>query len=813
MLFSIVQDVRFALRGFRQRPGFTAVALVTLALGIGANTAIFSVVHAVLIRDLPYPEADRLVRVYATHRKSNFDHGVLNSFDYNYIEEHATSFQSLSIVNGCSTTLTGAGEPSRVRCSAVTPSFFEVLAVRPALGRAFTEDEARDEARVVVMSHRLWMSRFGGRPDIVGLSVDLDDRPWTVVGVMPEGRGFPVESDLWRPFALTPAARADMNTWFLGTLARLKRDTALESAQTELGALGGQLETAYPQRRTDRGFNVVDLHFDLASRSADGLRLLQGVAGFVLLIACVNVANLLIAQATSRRREFGVRAAMGGSRWRLVRQTLTESVVLALGGAVLGVTVAIWGVGGLVAMAPPFLLPDPGSIGVSWPVLGVATIAAALTGVLFGLAPALLSASPALSQVIGTGQRAAAAGLSWTKGQWLRSGLVATEVALAIVLITGAGLLVRSFAMLLGQPPGFSAEGLLTAQLTLPNARYPDGDAKSRFWFGLVDRVSSIPGVEVAGGTTALPFSQWEWQADYTVEGHERGGVDTSRASTGSGAGVRAVTPGFFAALRLQAIAGRLLTDADTAQSERVIVVSEALATRDLAGLNPVGQRLGFGPAGKEVWSTIVGVVPATRHMSLTEEFRPEVYRPLAQQADQFAFHLVLRTSGDPRRLAPSLRAAVQELDPNLPVQDLKTMDALIADKVAPRRFYMTLLSLFAVLAGTLAATGIFGVMAYVVSQGRREIGIRLALGARPGQIQSRVLSRGLLVVGVGAALGLVGARLLSYLLASELFRVTPTDPATYAVAAAVLLSAATLACWIPARRTTRVDPASVLRE
>jgi putative ABC transport system permease protein len=805
MLSSIVHDIRFALRGFRQRPGFTAVALLTLALGIGANTAIFSVVHAVLIRELPFPQSDELVRVYATHRKYNFDHGVMNPFDYTYIEQRASSLAGLSTVRGCSTTLTGAGDPVQLACNATSASFFDVLATRPALGRAFTADEADANARVVVISHRLWQTRFGGRADIVDLAVTLDGREWTVVGVMPDGRALPANADLWRPFTLTPAMRAEMGSWFLGTLARLRPGVALETAKAEIEAIGRELEAAYPARRTDRGFNVVGLHDDLASRSADGLRLLQGVAAFVLLIACVNVANLLIAQATARRREFGVRAALGGSRWRLVRQSLTESVVLSLGGALLGTTIAVWGVGALVAMAPPFLLPDPESIGVSWPVLGATTIAAAMTGVLFGLVPALLSASPALAQVVGTGQRAAAAGLSWTRGQWLRSGLVAAEVALAIVLVAGAGLLVRSFSLLIGQPPGFTPGGLLTAQFTLPSARYPTAEARSRFWVDLVDRMSALPGVERAGGTDALPFSTWEWQMDFTIEGREEVPND--------GAGVRTVTPGFFATLEMPPVAGRVFDDSDTAGSGPVVVVSDAFAAEHLPGMSPVGQRLGFGPPKGRVWSTIVGVVPATRHLGLDEALRPEIYWPLAQRPGTSSFHVALRTSVDPLALVSPLRAAVRDLDPNLPVQELKTMDALIAARVAPRRFYMTLLVLFAVLAAALAATGIFGVMAYIVSQGRREIGIRLALGARPAQVRSRIVAQGLVVVALGAAAGLVGAFLLSPLLSAELFRVTPTDPATYGAAACALLSIALLACWIPARRTTHVDPATVLRE
>jgi putative ABC transport system permease protein len=811
MFTSVLHDVRQAVRGFRSRPGLAGVALLTLALGIGANTAIFSVVHAVLIRDLPYPEGERLVHIYATHRRYNFEYGSMNPFDYTYIERRAASIAHIAVINICQTSLTGAGDPERLTCSPSTASMFDVIGVRPARGRPFTEAEAESNARVVVISDRLWRTRFGSRPDMVGQSIELDDRPWTVVGIMPP-RAYPFHVDIWRPYALTPELRANMGTWFMGVFARLKPGVTVEGAHEEIEGLGRQLEAEHPARRAERGFRVAGLQADLASRSADGLRLLQGVALFVLLIACVNVANLLLAQVTARRREFGVRSAMGGSRARLIRQSLTESVVLAAAGASAGVVIALWGTSALVAMAPPYLLPEPESIGVSWPVLAVTAGASVLTGLVFGAVPAWLSSKPALAGVMGSGAREAAGGLTFSRRQWLRSTLVAVEVALAIVLVAGAGLLVKSFATLLDQAPGFDPRGVLTAQVSLPAARYGTPELKGRFWSDLVERLGALPGVQHAGGTTALPFSTWEWQTDFAIEGREDVPND--------GAGIRTVTPDYFRALGMPLLAGRAFDATDVATSEPVAIVSDAFAAQHMGGLNPVGHRLrlpsshfGFGPQPRFDWARIVGVVPATRHRGLDEEPRPEIYRVLAQDPHTAQFQVALRTTGDPEAIAPALRAAVHALDAKLPVQGVKPLADLIADRLASRRFYMTLLTLFATLAAALAATGIFGVMAYVVSQGRREIGIRLALGARPGQVRSRVLVQGLTVVAAGAVAGLIGARLLSPLLSDELFRVTPTDPSTYAAAAALLLTVATLSCWIPARRTTRVDPAVVLRE
>jgi putative ABC transport system permease protein len=804
MMHSIAQDIRYAIRTFRARPAFTAVALVTLALGIGVNTAIFSVVHGVMLRGLPYPDADHIALVYASHRRLDFDHGVMNPFDVTYIGERATAFSALAATRGGSVTLTGAGEPARLRVSHVEAAFFDVMATRPALGRPFTPAETRDAERVVVISHGLWTTRFGREPDILDRAVLLDDEPWRVVGVMPSSFAYPEGVDFWRPLALTNADRAAMNSWFLGTIGRLRPGVAPEDAQGELDRIAADLEAAYPEQRRDRGFNLIGLQQDLARRSAEGLTMLQGVVLFVLLIACANVANLLLAQAAARQREFAVRAAVGGSRARLVRQAMTESVTLAAAGAALGVVLAVWGVQALLALAPEGLLPNAASIGVSWPVLAMTALAATGTGILFGLAPALLVSAPASAGALKDGARSSAGGLGWSRRQWLRSGLVATEVALALVLLTGAGLLARSFTHLLAQPPGFRAEGVLTAQVTLPSVRYPDAGSRYAFWSDLVDRLDALPGVTNAAGSTALPFTYWEWATGFMIKGRE----DVPN----NGVSVRTVTPALFDTLGIPILAGRSFTATDTAGAEPVVIVTDVFARQQLPGLDPVGQHLTFSRTNP-TFATIVGVVGATRHLGLDEALRAEVYRPLAQNPGTSTLLLAVHTTGDPAQQGDAVRLAVGSLDPALPVENVKTMHALIAVRLAERRFYLTLLGLFAALAAALAATGIYGVMANVVSQGRREIGIRLALGARAGQVRARLVRQGLVVVAIGAGAGFLMARGLSGIVPLDLFEITMTDMPTYVVAAGALVAITAIACWLPTRRAAAVNPVEVLKD
>jgi putative ABC transport system permease protein len=802
---TIVQDIRFAIRMFRQRPAVTAVALVTLALGIGANTAIFSVVHAVLIRRLPYAEPSRIVRIYATHRLANFTRGVANPFDFDYWQQHATSFSRLAVMNYEAAALTGSGDPVQLRGQSVMPAFFEILGAHPSTGRLFTADEARDQARVVVISDRIWRSRFGGRDDVVGRTIELNERPWTVIGVMPPDWSFPSNVDFWQPSELTPAERRQLGSWYLGVIAQLAPGVTIADAQREMDRLARDLEAAYPRQRANRGFSVVSLRDDLASRSADGLRLLQGVVICVLLIACANLANVQLAQAIGRRREFGVRSAVGASRTRLMRQALTESVVLALAGAAIGAVVAIWGVRALVALAPPFVLPDPDSIGVSWQSLAATGAIAIATGFIFGAGPAWLLSSPGVAGAVAHGTRTAAGGLTgslFRRRQWPRAGLVAAEIAIAFVLLAGASLLIRSFITLSHQPPGFRTDHLITAQITVPTSRYQTAEARLRFWESVNERLAALPGVVAATGSNAIPFTNWDWANGFAIKGRDEVPND--------GASVRSVLPSYFATLGVPLRSGRSFTAEDTATSPHVAIVTDAFVREHMQGLDPIGQQITFSRS-KPDWITVIGVVGATRHRGLDEDLRSEIYRPASQHEAMNTFLYALRTSTEPAAFAPAIRQAVQQLDPNLPVLELKTMDELIAATIAERRFYLTLLSLFAAIAGGLAVVGIYGVMSYVVGQGRKEIAIRLALGARPVQVRRGVLAHGLQVVIAGSVAGAIGAWKLSSLLQSQLFRTTTHDAAAFLGAAALLAGVAALACWIPAARTSRVDPIGAL--
>ncbi|HUR20951.1 MAG TPA: ABC transporter permease, partial [Vicinamibacterales bacterium] len=509
------QDIRYGARALRSRPALTVVAILTLALGIGANTAIFSVVHAVLLRDLPYPDTEQLVSIYATHRRYDFDHGVERPEDIQYWIEHAQTTSVIAPIDGGLITVTTGGQPDRIRYSQVPPQFFEAMKVAPMLGRVFSGAEATANERVVVVSHALWSSRLGGSSDLSTMTIDLDGQAWRVIGVMPPAFKFPVEIPLWLPFDLSRTEKS----WHLGSVARLKPGVTIPDAQRDFDRMAADLERQNPKARKDRGFNVVGLQADLARRSVDGLAFLQGVVGLVLLIGCANVANLMLAQASARQREFSVRSALGASRLRLIRQLMTESLLLSMAGAAVGIAIAIPGVRALVHAAPPVLLPYPDELGVNWTVLSFTVVLAAATGLIFGLAPALMSSTPNLTRTLGQGVRTASTGLSLSRRQYFRGGLVALEMALALVLLVGGGLLIRSFAMLSSQPPGFESSGLLTAQISLPPARYATSEARRAFWSRLLSDLSAVPGVSQAVMSNALPFSTWEWQLDFKVEG------------------------------------------------------------------------------------------------------------------------------------------------------------------------------------------------------------------------------------------------------------------------------------------------------
>jgi putative ABC transport system permease protein len=795
---SLWQDVRYAARVARKTPLVTIAAVTTLALGIGATTAIFSIVHAALIRELPFHEPDRIVNIYESFR-SSLSRGVVNPSNFDYWERHATSFSHITPMRTSSATLTGAGDPTRVSVQAVGEAFFDTIGVRPAVGRQLNDSDADESTLPVLLSHELWRTRFGADPAITSRTIMLNDAATPVVGVMPAGFGFPHNTDVWMPLRIPASQRANARSWFLGVVARLRPGIEIDDARAEMNRLAQELQQANPARQKDRGASLVPLREDLVFRIAEGVLLLQGAVALVLLIAVANIANLLLARGAARTREFGIRTAVGASRWRVARLVLTESVLLGLAGAVVGCVLAVYNLRALLAFSP-LQLPPGMEPALDMPVLmfGLATGVAA--SALFGLLPALAATRRDVAARLQAG--ALTSGGSSPRSTHLRSGLVIAELALAVVLLVGAGLLARTFLRLMSQDVGFTSTRVLTAMTTLPAARYDTAEKRSAFWESLFERLATVPGVVAAGGSTAVPFSNFEWQTAFTIVG---------RVDTPHGTSIRTVHPKYFEALGIPLLAGRVLSPADNETAERVVMVNGTFARTFFPGVNPVGERIRLTSEKDATPALIVGVAGDTRHYRLTEPPQPEVYRPLMQQAPSL-FVLAIRTSDDPRAVMSLVRSAVRQLDPDLPIEQMKTLSELVAGTVADRRFYLTLIGFFALAALMLALIGVYAVMAYVVGQRSREIGIRLALGAAPRDVRLQVVRSAAVLVLVGLALGAGAALLASRALASLLFGVAPHDPLTFAAVVALLGLLGVAAAWLPARRAARLDPLAVLR-
>jgi putative ABC transport system permease protein len=818
MIDSVRQDVRFALRGLRRRPGFTALVVLTLALGIGANSAIFSVVNGVLLRPLPYQRPGEIATLWM--RWPSNQHGELSQPEYWDLTEQSRSFTRLAAYANGSLTLTGSGQPERLNAGAVSAGLLPLLGVAPALGRAFSpEDDQPGRPVVVLLSDGLWRRRFGADRHVIGRSLRLDDAPATVIGVMPPGFQLPTDytgpgMDLWAPLQLDPAVDRSERGWhWVRVVGRLRPGVDIAAASREVTVLATRMRETYPgeYKSAFSGFAVTAAE-DLVGDVRPAILVLLGAVGLLLLIACANVASLLLARAEARQREVAVRTALGAGAGRMVRQLLTESLVLAGAGGVLGLLLADWGVRVLIATAPP-TLPRLDAIETDGWVLGFTLLVTTATGVLFGLLPALQAARPDLTVALAEGGRSGAS----AGRQRFRRGLVVAQIALAVVLVSTAGLLLRSFERLRGVDPGFDPGGLLTAQVELSPVRY-DSAAKIRaFYDQLVPALERLPGVQSAAAVRALPMTGrleiGDWS--FVVEGrHSTPPTPADRIN----ADWQSLTPNYFRTLRIPVLQGRAFEDADRHGGQEVVLVNRTLARTAWPDGNVVGQRILLGGGGVDsVWRTVVGIVGDVRHRGLSADPRPEMYLPY----DQFpagtgtpnrTMRLVLRTGGDPAALAPGLRAAVAALDPDLPVTEVQTMESALGAWAAERRLTMVLVAGFAVLALTLGAVGVYGVMAHLVVQRTREIGVRIALGAAPGAILGLVLSQGAWLAGAGIGLGLLAALAASRLLTSLLFDVAPTDPPTYLVTVAALLAVAAAAAVIPARRATRTDPVEALR-
>jgi len=812
---SLLQDIRYSLRRLGKSPVFTLIVVLTLGLGIGANTAIFSVVNAVLLRPLDYAEPGRLVTIehlYPSLAGMKAPVSVPGFRDY---QQRGRSFESMAVESGWAANLTGIGEPARLQGARVTGRFFGTLGVPTLLGRALQpgEDSAGRE-HVVVLSHGLWQRLFGGEPGVVGRTLSLSGESYQVVGVMPREFHdfFNRTVELWAPLVFRPEELGDdrrTNEW-LSLTARVRPGVSTDQAGAEMRSIAEQLKRQYRDSYPSDWSLVTT---PLAQRAVGNVRpallVLLGAVGFVLLIACANVANLLLARAAARSKEIAIRTALGASRDRLVRQLLTESLLLALAGGVVGLLLAWWGVRAVVALNPANL-PRGDEIGIAPPVLLFTLAIAVLTGLLFGLAPAVHASATDLHGMLKEGGRGSAGNRG---GQGLRRMLVIAEVALALTLLTGAGLLVKSFARLAKVDPGFDPERLLTFNLSLPDARYPSDTQQVAFFDRVLPAIAAVPGVRAAGATSVMPFSGSWSTSSFEIEGYQ-----PPPKQPGPWGDVRIVSPGFFETLRIPVRRGRPLTPEDRTGGRRVAVIDEEFVRRYWPKEDPLGKRITFGPPPGAVdtssreWIDIVGVVGHTKHEGLDAEARVQVYLPYAQQSRP-ALAVAVRTAGDPAGYVNQMRRAVQSVDPDQPISAVRTMDELIAQSVGERRLSMLLLSLFSGIALVLASIGIYGLMSYSVAQRARELGVRIALGAGRADVLRLVLRQGMslalggIVIGAGAALG------LTRLIASQLYGVRATDPGTFVGMALLLGGTALAANLIPALRATRVDPAMVLRE
>jgi putative ABC transport system permease protein len=801
MLDALRQNLRYALRQLRSQPGFTAVVLFTLALGIGANTAMFSVVDAVLLRPLPYPQANRLVLLQG-HKEGIGDEAA-SVPDYLDWKAQSRSFTEMTAVAGASLNLEG-GEgrpPERLIAARVSSSFFRTLGVAPSPGRGFTAEEGKPgAARVVVLGRALWRERFGGDPSVVGRTVRLSGESYTVVGVAAPGFAFPSWAQAWTAVAPDPGAPGQgRRSDFLSVVGRLGEGATLDGARSEMTTIARRLEREYPNTNTGWGVTVTPLRQRIVGDVRPALLVLLGAVGLVLLIACANVANLLLARGAARGREIAVRAALGASRRRLVGQLLAESLLLSLLGAAAGVAVAYGGTRALLSLDPG-ILPRLGELSIDGTTLLFALGAALVTAILFGLAPALRLTRDDLRQDLVEGARTAgsrAAGL-------LDRGLVAGQVAVAFVLLVGAGLLIRSFAQLEGVDPGFRAQGVLTARVTLPASRYPDDPRIREFWRSLVERVGELPGVTESGATTDLPLESGSYLS-FRVEGRPAPAPDAIQDAVVCSAG-----GDYFRALGIPLVRGRLLNAQDGADDRPVAVIDRAMARRYWGEKDPIGDRISFGgPAG--TWYTIVGVVGDVRTESLDRPGYPHAYLSYLQSPSR-GMALTIRTDGDPAALAGAVRAALAALDPTLPAYRVRTMQEIVATSVLRPRFNVVTLGAFAAAALLLALVGIYGVLSYAVSRRLHELGIRMVLGADRAATIRFVLRLGLVPVLAGVAVGLVGALVGVRVLASLLYGVSPLDPVTFLVVPTALVAVAALACLAPAARATRVDPIHALK-
>ncbi|MEO8032779.1 MAG: ABC transporter permease [Gemmatimonadota bacterium] len=806
----MLEDLRYAIRQLRRSPGFAAIAILTLALGIGANTAIFTVIDATLLRPLAYKDPDQLVTVEHFYPSLNNMLAPVSVAGFLAYQKKTDSFESASVEQGWGPSLTGHGEPERMRGARVTGDFFTVYGVPAEIGRVLRSEEATaGKDKAVVLSHGLWQRSFGGDRSIIGQRLLLDGESYEVVGVMPPDFKdfFNARAEMWSPLVFTPA-QMDPNRWtneFLSFTGRIRHGKSLEQVTADMAAYGLELRHDNPDRFSPTwGLKVTSLNEKATGNIRSALIMLLVAVGFVLLIACANVANLQLARAASRSREIAVRVALGASPGALIRLLLTESVLLSLAGGGLGLLLAIWGVPALIALNSRNL-PAAADLHVNGPILLYTLVLSVITGLLFGMAPALRLGRTSLQESLKDGGKGAAGDRG---GMALRRGLVIGTLAMALTLLAGAGLLVRSFGRLVGVDPGFNTGKLLTFTLALPASKYPGDTARIAFWERFQREASRLPGVSAVGVTSVMPFGGSWGTSSFNVEGYQ-----VPANTPGPWGDVRNVTPGFLAALKAPLRLGRQFDEHDIASSPAVVIVDEEMVARYWPSQDPLGKRITFnGLSDSSIqWLTVVGVVGHTMHEGLDGKRRVQVYFPMSQAPVGFG-NVAIRSTGDPMALLPTVKASLHGIDPDMPIANVSTMDQLIDATTGQRRFAMYLLSGFSILAAVLASIGLYGVMSYLVTQRARELGVRLALGAATSDVLRLVVGQGMRLAFIGVGIGLVCALLVTRFIRSLLFDIAATDPLTFVLIPLLLLAVAFLAVYLPALKATRVDPVVVLR-
>ncbi len=810
-MHTLWQDMRFGARMLLKNPMVTLVAVIALTLAVGANTAIFSVVHGVLLSTLPYAEAEQLVIVWENRQSGKGNpQNVINLGNFFDWKDQNNVFSDMAAFFDLNRNLTGDGEPEEVPGQIATTNLFSLLGVKPIQGRTFAPDDGQPgQPKVVVIGYDLWQRRFGGDPHIVGRKITINNEQSAIIGVLPADVGWHVQKgsmirkapEIWSPWQVSNELR-ERKGRFARAVGRLKPGVTLAQAQNEMNIIGARLEQQYPEFNTNWGVTVVPLRTQFTVEIRRPLLILLGAVGFVLLIACANVANLLLARGATRRKEIALRAGLGATRWRIARQLLTESVLLSALGGVFGLLLAWWGTKALIAMSPPGLM-DLRNIAVNLPVLGFTFGLTLLTGIIFGLLPALEAARFDLTDSLKEGGKNIGGG---ARSHRLRNLFVVTEVALALVLLVGAGLLVKSFSRLQSVEPGFEPNNLLTLQLNLPGRKYDTDPKVINFYRQAIEQLQAVPGVEVVGAINYLPFNGPHSGTNIEIEGQPK-----LPPGQELGTGVCVTNANYFQAMHIPLKRGRLFTEQEATEMRHVVVVNETFARQNLPDQDPIGKRVTINMKDENVPTEIIGVVGDNKHLGLETEVEPMAYWPHPELTSS-SMTLAIRTRGEPGSIAPAARNVIRHLDPEQPVGEVNTMNNLMAKSIARSRFNATLLAVFSLVALVMAAVGIYGVISYSVQLRTHEIGVRMALGAQRRDVLTLVVKRGIVLGLVGVTAGLIASFGLTRLIATLLFEVTATDRTVFAGVAGALFLVTLIACYVPARRATKVDPLVALR-